>query len=252
MSGLLHALGFLTILPVRPGTPAAGQGDISALGRAARWFPFVGLALGAILAYAHLILMSVFPPLLASGLLVALWAFLTGGLHLDGLADCCDGLFVSASRERRLEIMRDSHLGAFGGIGLTLFLFLKAAAVSALPAGRGSVPLSFALLLAPTLARWVLLPVARLRPARPGGLGDTFAASLTPVTLLLAAILPLALLVVGGRRALAAVGGTIIIAASAAGVVRARLGGVTGDVLGMVIEVSELTVLTVFGLGLRV
>ena len=65
---------------------------------------------------------------------VALWAALTGGLHLDGLADCGDGLLAAATPERRLEIMRDSRLGAFGGLLLALFLILKVLATGTIPA----------------------------------------------------------------------------------------------------------------------
>src|SRR5882672_9724111 len=83
MNGFLLALGFLTIIPVRIG--AARPGD---LGRAAGWFPIVGLLLGVVLSAGQWLLQHLFPPALTGGLVVALWALLTGGLHLDGLADC--------------------------------------------------------------------------------------------------------------------------------------------------------------------
>src|SRR5216684_378067 len=102
------ALGFLTIWPVRVGATKPGD-----LGRAAGWFPLVGLLLGLVLSGAQWLLLRLFPPPLVGGLVVALWAALTGGLHLDGLADCGDGLWVSASPERRLEIMHDARIGAF-------------------------------------------------------------------------------------------------------------------------------------------
>src|SRR5438105_137537 len=79
----LIALGFLTTIPVRTSAPESGD-----LGRAGRWFPTVGLVLGAVLATAHFLLSQLFSPLLTAALVVALWTALTGGLHLDGLADC--------------------------------------------------------------------------------------------------------------------------------------------------------------------
>src|SRR5512141_1600694 len=164
MNGLLFALGFLTSIPVR--TPAPQPGD---LGRAGVWFPIVGLLLGAILAGAQYALNQVFSPLLSAALLVALWALLTGGLHLDGLADCGDGLLAAVSPERRLEIMRDPRLGTFGGAALILHLLLKTLAVAAL-----SGPALIALGLAPALARWLILIVAAQPSARPGGLGADF------------------------------------------------------------------------------
>jgi adenosylcobinamide-GDP ribazoletransferase len=243
------ALGFLTAIPVRSGLVEGG------LGRAAVWFPAVGLVLGALLAAAGALLSLVFPPLLTAGLVVVLWAALTGGLHLDGLADCCDGLFAAVPRERRLEIMRDPHLGAFGAIGLALFLILKVAALAAIlstppaalsasgfPHSAFRIPHS-ALLLAPTLARLLLLPVALLPPARPGGLGAGFAQGLKPARIALAAVLPLALILLAGWGAAAAAMAAGGAAALAAWFARARLGGVTGDVLGLTVELSELAAL---------
>ena len=252
---LLLAIGFLTVLPVQ--TPAPQPGG---LGRAGRWFPTVGLILGVVLATAHFLLSQLFSPLLTAALVVALWAALTGGLHLDGLADCCDGLFAAVSPERRLEIMRDPRLGAFGALGLTLFLILKILAVASLSSssfifhpwpfvlGPSSLFLlpSSSFLLAPSLARWLILLVARQPSARPGGLGADFALGLTWKVFILAALVPLALILLGGWRALIAAVLAHLVVFVVVRVARARLGGVTGDVLGLTVELTELTVLLVF------
>lgn len=233
MNSLLFALGFLTSIPVR--TPAPQPGE---LGRAGAWFPLVGLIIGAILAGAHIALNQVFSPLLSAALLVALWAALTGGLHLDGLADCGDGLLAAVSRERRLEIMRDPRLGTFGGATLILHLLLKTFALASLP-----VPASIALLLAPSIARWAILIVAVQPSARPGGLGNAFKQGLSRPVYASAAIIPIVLMAIGGWRAIGAVA---LVHAAVWGIVRltrSRLGGVTGDVFGLTVEVSELIVL---------
>jgi adenosylcobinamide-GDP ribazoletransferase len=239
------AFGFLTVLPVRTRDVQPGE-----LGRAGRWFPLVGLVLGALLAGLNHLAGWLFPPLVAAALVTAAWAVLTGMLHLDGLADCCDGLLVAGTREQRLEIMRDPRRGAFAVIGLSLFLVLKVLAIAALP----KTPLpwlrlaaaTYALLFAPVLARWLLVLAACQPQARPGGLGDQFAEGVTPATLAAAAVLPGALLVVGGWPAVIAA----VCAAATAGAswafARARLGGVTGDVLGLTVEFAELSVLLVF------
>src|SRR5690606_5310276 len=120
-----------------------------------------------------LVLRAFFPDMLRGVLVVALWAVLTGGLHLDGLADCCDALPAAVSRERRLEILRDPRIGAFGATGPFLFLLLKSSTIAALVS---PVP---ALILAPAWARWLLLLAARQPAARPGGMGAAFAMSLT-------------------------------------------------------------------------
>ena len=232
------ALSFLTTLRT-PAVPFVAGG----LGRSAKWFPLVGLILGLILAGTHWLLRWVLPESVTAVLIIALWAWLTGGLHLDGLADCGDGLLVAASRERRLEILKDSRLGAFGAILLVLFLLAKVTAVAAL-ASPG-----IALLLAPALARWLLLVAARQPSARPGGMGDTFAASLTPQILAIAAIVPVLLVVAGGWRGGPTVPALLLALVATFAILRLarkRLGGVTGDVFGLVVEMSELVVLLAF------
>lgn len=236
---MLFAIGFLTAWPVRTPTPRPGD-----LGRAARWFPVTGLALGGLLAGAHLALAALFPPLLTAALTVTLWAALTGGLHLDGLADCGDGLLAAATPERRLEIMRDPRLGAFGGLTLALFLIAKVAAVSALEAGAW-LPLA----LAASSARWLILPMARQPLARPGGMAAEFALGLTPATVGLAALVPAAFALYGllaEPRVLIALTLAHAVAWLIARRARARLGGVTGDVFGLTVELSELAVLLAF------
>jgi adenosylcobinamide-GDP ribazoletransferase len=233
------ALSFLTTLPVR--APSAPPGS---LGRAAPWFPVVGAILGALLVAAWWGLGYVFPPVLSAVLLVALWAALTGGLHLDGLADCGDGLLAAVPPERRLEIMRDPRLGTFGGLSLFLFLLLKVFAVAALP--PASLAGYYPLLLAPALARWLILIVARQPSARPGGMGAAFGQGLTPVALAVAAVLPALLVAGGGWRGLGAVVAALLVVLLVIRVARARLGGITGDVLGLTVELSELAVLLVF------
>ncbi len=234
MRQLVLALGFLTSIPVRTPAPRSGE-----LGRAAIWFPFVGLIIGAVLAGAQLIVTRWFSPLLAGALIVVVWIALTGGLHLDGLADCGDGLLSAASRERRLEIMRDPRLGTFGGMTLVMHLLIKSLAVASLGA-------PFALLLAPVLARWLMLFVAQQPSARPGGLGAEFAAGLTKSIGFGAAIIPILLCVLGVPQSIFAALAAIAITAGLVRFTTVRLGGVTGDVLGMTIEVVETVVLLVF------
>lgn len=244
MNGLLLAIGFLTAIPVQTGATHADT-----LGRAARWFPFIGFCLGGVVAGAYWGLLQFFPPLLAAALTVALWAALTGGLHLDGLADCCDGLLAATTPERRLDILRDPRLGAFGSIGLTLFLLAKVSAVSSLPLSS-FLP---AFVSAATFARWLIVLAARQPLARPDGLAAQFAAGLTRETVLLAALLPAALLlagVLGSWQLLLAAASAHLIALGLVALARARLGGVTGDVFGLIAEAAELAGLLAFNIHL--
>ena len=246
MNGLRLALSFLTVVPVRTNAPQPG-----AMGRAAMWFPLIGLGLGLILAGALLVFRWLFPPLLAAALTVMMWALLTGGLHLDGLADCCDGLLAATTSERRLDIMRDPRLGAFGVTGLTLFLILKVLAVASL-ADSGtflSNPyfLVVSLTLATSISRWLIGLAAQQPLARPGGMGADFKQGLTSSVLTLAALVPLIWvmlsLFLGAWQMLAAIALAHLAVFGIIALARARLGGVTGDVFGLTVEISELVIL---------
>ena len=238
VTSLVLALRYLTIAPV----PAGPHVEPTTLGRAAAWFPIIGLAMGCVVAGGEWAIALVFPPLLDALLTITLWKLLTGGLHLDGLADCFDGL-VGRDATDRLRIMRDSRIGAFGAVGLILFLLLEVAAFTELAA-----PARWrALLVAPALARampplvaWVFPPATAL------GQGAMFRSGLSRgrvmVAVALGGIVAFAVLGVAGLAA-------FVVAGSASLVLgwffTRRLGGVTGDVLGAIIELTELCVLLV-------
>ena len=233
MTGLVRAIRYLTIVPV-PGRGSVGIGEI---GQAAPWFPFVGLILGVTLAGVDSLTARLFPGLLGALLTVTAWKLLTGGLHLDGLADCLDGL-VGRDREHRLAIMRDSRIGTFGAVGLILFLMLEIVTVAELgPAVRWR-----ALIVVPTLARAVPPVLARCFPsARPVGQGASFVTGVSalaaPVALGIAAVIAVLTLRLAGVAALV-VG--LAMAFAVAWFQNRRLGGLTGDVLGATVELAEL------------
>lgn len=235
MKYLSIAFNLLTTLPVR--APADWQPGDS--GRAAGWYPFVGLVLGALVALAFTLLGLRFTPLLTGALALTLWVMLTGGLHLDGLADCCDGLFHASSPERRLEIMKDSRMGAFGGMGLALALILKASALASLPTER-AVPV---ILLSASLARWFLIFAGFQPLARAGGMGADFASGLRKSALLLGGVIPLSLAIALGVQGIIALGLTLLAVFLVLRFARARIGGITGDVFGLVVEAAEIITL---------
>jgi adenosylcobinamide-GDP ribazoletransferase len=179
-----------------------------------------------------------FAPPLVGALVALVWVAITGALHLDGLADCCDALLATTSHERRLEILRDPRHGTFGVVGLVLALLLKSLAA-------GMVT-PMALLLAPVWARWMLLFAARQPQARSEGMGASFAAGVTSEVLVVAAALPVLLLFFGGGHGLA---GAALATATMLALVefsKRRLGGVTGDVYGLVVEACEVVMLLAF------
>jgi len=235
MRGIWTAFSFLTILPVRK----PGEQSPDNLGRAGVWFPLVGIVIGILLAAANWLLLGRVPDLLRAALLLALWVLLTGGLHLDGLADCLDGLLISASRERRLEILRDPAAGAFALIGVAVFLILKTAALETI-----SIPP--ALLFAPVAGRSVMLLGMFYPSARKGGLGDLFRSDLTPLRIGAASIFPLLIAGLLQWTGVAALALAVLTSVLVFEFARARIGGVTGDVLGAACELTELVVLIFF------
>lgn len=236
MRGLVRAARYLTIVPV--GAERAHEREL--LGGAAAWFPVIGLGIGLVLVGAERVTGWLFPGLLAALLTVTVWKLLTGGLHLDGLADCLDGL-AGRDAGQRLRIMRDSRIGAFGAIGLILFLLLEIAAVAELPASvRGG-----ALLATPAIGRATPALLACCFPAaRAEGQGATFRAGVharaAAMALVVAALGAGATLGLPGLAALAA---ACLGALGLGRFLTIRLGGITGDVLGAAVEAGELIAL---------
>jgi adenosylcobinamide-GDP ribazoletransferase len=200
--------------------------------------------LGAITWLAWKGAMTLFPAWAAGIVTLVVWVVLTGGLHLDGLADCCDGLLASTSVERRLEIMKDPHVGAFGVIGLVLLLMLKAAALGSLTPAAGS-----GILLAATLSRWCILPAGLLPLARPSGMGADFALGFRGPFIIWGAVLPLAIAIFLGLHGIVSTLAGLGAGALVLWLAKSRIGGVTGDVFGMVVELVETIVLIAFLIG---
>ncbi len=238
MSPFLAALRFLTILPVL----GAHRFDDAAWGKATAWYPAVGLVLGAILAGLDWGLRWLFPEGVAAALLLVAWVALTGALHLDGFIDCCDGLLAPVPRERRLEILRDVHAGAFGIVGVVLLLLIKYAALVALP-GEIRLP---ALLLVPTLARWCMTGAVLLYPyARAGsGLGQKAKAGAGRSQLAIATVTALLACMLAGWAGLGWATLLLLLATAAGSFlmaqwIQSKLGGLTGDAYGAICELAE-------------
>ena len=236
MNGLVVAARYLTIVPL-PGRTHHGG---AAVGVAAAWFPVVGLGLGLILVVVDRVTGVLFPALLASLLTVTAWKLITGGLHLDGLADCLDGL-VGRDPEHRLAIMHDSRIGAFGAIGLILFLMIEIVALAELPeAVRWR-----AVLTAPMVARAVPPILARAFPGvRGDGQGAAFVAGVPRWAWLPAlGFCGIGPAVVLGGAGIVAAGAGFGVAVVVARFVSGRVGGMTGDVFGATVECAELAFL---------
>ncbi|MDF2233887.1 adenosylcobinamide-GDP ribazoletransferase [Albimonas sp. CAU 1670] len=240
VSLLLYALQFLTRLPVP--ASAAGHGP-DRLARAARWFPLAGALVGGIAGGVFALGALALPPLAAAGMALAVSMALTGALHEDGLSDTLDGLGGGFTRERALEIMRDSRIGAYGAAGLATSLLIRAGALTAFAPAEGLA----ALVAAHAAGRAAMIPAIRFAAyARAEGAASTVAAGapagVFPASVLLAALI---CALAAGWAGLAA-----LCAAYAAGALvlwrlRRRLGGYTGDGLGAMEQAGEIAALLV-------
>ena len=231
------AVSFLTILPVR--LPAELPAD--SLGRSAAFFPLAGWLIGGFLAgCAWICVRAGLPPLVSAVLLVACGAWLTRGLHLDGLADLLDGLGGGQTPERRLAIMKDSATGAFGVIGLVLLLVLKVACLASLLA-NGEEPLFFSLFAVPVAARWAMAILAcGVQYPRASGTGHAFVGKVSFRELLLGGLLLAPLIWWNWSAGLIILGAAVLPAFWLRCKATKALGGVTGDVLGASCELGEV------------
>jgi adenosylcobinamide-GDP ribazoletransferase len=236
----------VTLLTV---APLPGQGDRGAptrrqAGAAMAWAPVIGLALGGVAAAVLWAGARWAGSLLGAVLAIGALAGLTGGLHLDGLADLADGLGSRQPAARALEIMKQSDIGPFGVVALVLTLLIQVAALDrAQVLGRGSLAVTAAAVTARLAMTAACAP--GVPAARPGGLGALVAGSVRP-----AALAGLAAAAAGGAAACGVIYAVAVMAGLAAGLALTaaavrRLGGITGDVLGAVAEVSAAACLLV-------
>lgn len=244
-----------TVIPAGTG----GELDDDLAARSVRWLPAVGLLPGGAGAAIMLAAGQLNPSgpgrLLGAALAVAAAAVITGGLHLDGLADTADGLGSRRPAPAALEIMRRSDIGPMGVATLTLTLLASAAAAAAIP----RLPLAAAAFTLAEVTGRVAVVVATASPAaRPSGFGALVAGRTTAAQRALAVA---ALAGAAGGAGLAAQGPALALRALAAVLAgllagwllqrtaRRRLGGTTGDVFGAILQVSATTVLLVAALA---
>jgi adenosylcobinamide-GDP ribazoletransferase len=234
------ALQFFTRLPI----PRWIGFETSWLQHASRYFPLVGCVVAAIAAAVYFAAALVLPAPVAAVLSTAASIYLTGAFHEDGFADTCDGLGGAMTRERALEIMKDSRVGAYGAIGIVCMLAAKLSALAMLPP-RVAVG---ALFLAHPLSRLAAASLIwKLEYVRGEGKAKPLAQQMTSTEFAIAtvtALLPAPVLI-----ALGWIGSNALLAALFAGALASvwfgrklqkRLGGYTGDCLGAVQQLAEV------------
>jgi adenosylcobinamide-GDP ribazoletransferase len=234
---LRSAIQFLTVMPV-------GRGDAppaSRLGRA--YFPLVGALIGLAAGVIYALAAALLGRLFAAAAAVATAALLSGGLHLDGLADAADGLLGGGTAERQLEIMRDPRVGSFGVIALVLVLVGDISLLSTMSPGRAMA----GLLVAGAISRLAVLAVIVSIPyARSEGLGVAVAGGHRARDLVVGASVTVMVCLIDPRRSAVAVALSMVAALLVIGLAQRRIGGATGDVYGACSELCQLAVLVAF------
>jgi adenosylcobinamide-GDP ribazoletransferase len=255
LADFYFCLGFFTRLPFPSAASGSEPHSLANFSRAVRMLPVAGGLVGALAAIAMAAASRFgFPPPLAAPLAICSLVLLGGAMHEDGLADCADGFFGGATRERKLEIMRESQLGTFGAVALVFSLYLRAASL-ALIADESQGIACAVLIGAAALSRAALLmPLALLPPARENGAG--FAAgeperAALVVAACLAVVFALAPVVAGAylARSLAGIAAATGAAYAIVLLARKQIGGQTGDVAGAAQQFSEIAYYLAFAAG---
>ncbi len=246
MRSLWVALSFLTIAPWINSVRV----DEKEMYRSLYFYPLVGMLLGLALLGLRWLGFQWELGIAGSAVVVTCWLIFTGGLHADGLMDSADGLFSGKEKKVKLEIMRDSRVGAMGVIALIVVLGLKVSFLEVLPLEKAST----GLFLVPAVARlslvWAIInhPYARSEP----GLGRSFGEKKGIMPFLVGALYLLLIGIGVGEGhytiwLLAALGGSLLVA----GLISARLDGHTGDTYGFLCEVTEVIALMGLVVGVK-
>ena len=240
MKGLILLFQFMTRIPM----PGKTEYNSDEMGKSFKLFPIVGMVIGVILYATYIFLANFIDDKYALAILVILMeVVLTGGLHLDGLADTFDGIFSYRSKHRMLEIMRDSRVGTNGALALVIGFLLKTFLL---------VEVGFpVLLIMPVIGRLNSVVNAGIAPyARPTGMGKALVAHTNTKGIITATILTAAFIagvsgILGGSLArwLLIIPVVMALGTYFAKLMERKIGGVTGDTLGAVMELTEIVVL---------
>lgn len=232
LADLRSALALLTRLPLPPsgGTPRGAQ---------AAWaWPVAGAIIGLLAGAVAMLALSLgLSSAVAAALMLAAQAMLTGAMHEDGLADTADGLWGGWDKTRRLEIMKDSHIGSYGVLALILVTLARWSALTLLLASDGAFAAIVAVAALSRAPMAVLM--AWLPPSRSNGLSKSVGrpAAKTAATALLLGVLMC--FVLFGWQTLSAVIAVALVSVGLGLVARAKIGGQTGDILGAVQQLAE-------------
>lgn len=240
MSGFVYAIQHLTIIPLSNSRPF----DEIELGRSSMFFPLVGLILAILIIAIDWLAGSIFPTSVRPAIMIVSLILLTGGIHLDGFMDTADGVLSGRSRERKLEIMRDSRVGAFGVLALFCLLLLKYSLLASFTGNAIYPPL---IMMAVFGRGAMTLAIAKFPYAREEGLGNIYLKYTGNFEIFVAGLISFVIAIAcsgaGGLLLLLII---VIFACLICNYFRKILGGLTGDTYGALNEILEVLLLLIY------
>jgi adenosylcobinamide-GDP ribazoletransferase len=238
MKNLISALQFITILPL-------GKAKSFDPPKMVPYFPLVGILLGLMVALFDSVVLRLWAPSVAALLDIALLAVLTAAFHIDGLGDTADGLLGPRSRDEALEIMKDSRIGTMGLVAILFALALKWGGIASLEAHR-----SIILIMIPAYARAGILFGMRYLPyGRPDGTGKPFFSKTLSLKHFWGVIFPIGFSLILGLKAIWLNLAFGMIIAMILLFYKKRMGCITGDMLGAMVEITEAGLFLMISLG---
>ena len=242
MKSFFLALSLLTRIPV----PFKLYDGIKKSSSATRYFPFVGLVIGLIVAVIAYVLAPLLPVWPFAVLMSLCLAGFSGFLHLDGVADCADGFLSSRPTERILEIMKDSRIGAMGTLALIFVVLMKVSLIGSLVQSQKLESLAMILLLCPLAGRCAILWHMWCTPVIGDGLGKSFWDRSYGIQFMALLLFGLVHFYLMPERLVMNVSLLIFVTILGSFYCRSKIKGGTGDTLGVACELGEITLLLGF------
>ncbi|SHI88311.1 cobalamin-5'-phosphate synthase [Clostridium amylolyticum] len=231
----------ITRIPVKRSLPCSGE-DFR---RGSAFFFIIGLIIGGLQYAVYFLLRNILPAFTIAIVIILIDIFITGGFHIDGFGDTCDGFFAAKGKDKIIDIMKDSRIGTFACIGIIMNLLIKFQGYMFISANSSLALLIIAI---PMISRASMLLLCYIgKPAKSGGLGNLFINNVTIFTVIINFLICFlaAFLAVGTGKALILLASTIVVTYAFNALCNNKINGITGDSLGAVNEISVLVSLVI-------
>ena len=236
MKRLILMIQFLTRIPI----PVALNVTDEDFTKGFKYFPVVGSIIGGLIYAIHFLLRGVMSPFTGAVIITLAYIYITGGLHMDGLSDSADGLFSGRSKERILEIMKDSRIGSNGALAMMFVVLMKVSFMSEIPMAH----LGYVLFLMPIISKYTVVFVSTFSAyAREGGMGNWFIGRVSKGDFIFSSLFTVTMIYLVNPNCFILLGGTLIFGWIFRAFCNKQIDGMTGDTIGALSELSDVMVL---------